>query len=255
MATSTQDTGHDFGPIARESVAEKVAGRILELIKAGNLKPGDQLPPERELANMLQVSRPSVREALRGLTILGVVRTRQGGGAFISSLNASDLLEPLQFYITLDRLTVDSLYEARIAIESTVATLAAERLETADLDRLRALLGPQKNLIGDPIGFRVSDQEFHSIIWKASGNPFVERVARSLNVLGMDYRRIASESPGVLGQSYKDHIAIVAAMETRSPEQATAAMVKHMQNVHRTTLQAMEASGEQPVDLIAEQAS
>ncbi|MDZ4093557.1 MAG: GntR family transcriptional regulator, partial [Paracoccaceae bacterium] len=71
-------------PIARPSLSEIVAKRILEMVTSRALKPGDQLPPERELAEMLNVSRPSVREAIRGLSILGVVTSRQGGGAFIT---------------------------------------------------------------------------------------------------------------------------------------------------------------------------
>ena len=68
-------------PIVRESLAEMVVRRILDMVRTGVLKAGDQLPPERDLALSLNVSRPSVREAMRGLTVLGVVRTRQGGGA------------------------------------------------------------------------------------------------------------------------------------------------------------------------------
>ena len=68
-------------PIVRESVAEMVARRILDMVTARALRPGDQLPPERDLAESLGVSRPSVREAIRGLAILGVVQSRQGGGA------------------------------------------------------------------------------------------------------------------------------------------------------------------------------
>ena len=67
-------------PIQRESVAEQVARRILDLVVARHLRPGDQLPPERDLAESLGVSRPSVREAIKGLAILGVVRSRQGAG-------------------------------------------------------------------------------------------------------------------------------------------------------------------------------
>jgi DNA-binding FadR family transcriptional regulator len=234
-----------FEPIERESVAEKVAQRILTLIKTGSLKPGDQLPPERELAVAMQVSRPSVREALRGLSILGVVRIRQGGGAFISSLDASAMLEPLSLYMELDAVNVDALYDARIMIETGIARRAAERIGDDQIARLRALLGPQRALVADPVGFRVSDQEFHTIIWTGAANPFLHRVAAGLNVLGMEYRRTASETPGVLEQSYRDHIAIVEALERRDAEAVAEAMRLHMQNVHRTTLAAMRKTKEE----------
>ncbi|MEQ9812059.1 MAG: FadR/GntR family transcriptional regulator [Azospirillaceae bacterium] len=225
-----------FTPIARESLAEKVARRILAMVRAGELGPGDQLPPERDLAARLQVSRPSVREALRGLAILGVVRSRQGGGAYISGLDAADLLEPLQFYLTLDQIAVDQLYEARQAIETTVARLAAGRITEAAIEELAGMLAPQRRLTGDPAAFRTSDLAFHEIIWRSCGNPFMERVARSLNLLGMDYRQRVAETPAVLGGSIDDHERLVEAFRARSPEAAATAMAAHMLSSHRSTL-------------------
>ena len=125
-----------ISPVERNSLADQVAKKILDLVRTGNLKPGDQLPPERDLAQMLQVSRPSLREAMRGLQILGVVKTRQGGGAYISSLDAADLLGPLQFLITLNKQNVHALYESRVLIDGGIARMAAERLSASDIDRL-----------------------------------------------------------------------------------------------------------------------
>jgi GntR family transcriptional repressor for pyruvate dehydrogenase complex len=231
-----------LSPVERNSVADQVAKKILDLVRTGNLKPGDQLPPERDLAQMLQVSRPSLREAMRGLQILGVVRSRQGGGAYISSLDAADLLGPLQFLITLNTQNVHALYESRVLIDGGIGRMAAVNISAADLERLRAIVGVQRGLVSDPLGFRVSDLEFHRTIMEASRNPFLVRVSHSLYVLGMEYRRMASEKPGVLTQSLRDHEAIVAALSARDPDAAETAMVQHMRNVHRSTLDAMETA-------------
>jgi DNA-binding FadR family transcriptional regulator len=228
-------------PIERQPAAEQVARRILALVQSGSLRAGDQLPAERELASILGVSRPVVREALRGLSILGVIKARQGGGVFISSLNAVDLLAPLQFFITLDRYTVDALYDARMLIEGGIARRAAERITDAQVTKLKEIIGPQHRLIGDPIGFRVSDLEFHQTLLDACANPFLERVAHSLNVLGMEFRRTASENPMVLMQSVTDHERIVEAVARHDPTAAVIAMEQHMLNVRRTTEVAMDA--------------
>jgi DNA-binding FadR family transcriptional regulator len=233
----------NLSPVERNSLADQVAKKILDLVRTGTLKPGDQLPPERDLAQMLQVSRPSLREAMRGLQILGVVKTRQGGGAYISSLDAADLLGPLQFLITLNALNVNALYESRLLVDGSIAHMAAERLADADIDRLKAMVEVQAKLTTDPIGFRVSDLEFHRTIMEATGNPFLVRISHSLYVLGMEYRRIASETPGVLQQSLADHRAIVAAFAARDAEGARQAMEIHMQNVHRSTRDAMGVTG------------
>jgi GntR family transcriptional repressor for pyruvate dehydrogenase complex len=98
----------------------------------------------------------------------------------------------------------------------------------------------QRGLVTNPLGFRVSDLEFHRTIAEASGNPFLVRVSRSLYVLGMEYRRMASETPGVLKQSRADHEKIVAALMVRDPDAAQKAMVAHMHNVYCSTLDAMD---------------
>jgi len=224
-----------FTPIERRPAAEQVARHILALVQSGSLRAGDQLPAERDLALMLQVSRPVVREALRGLAILGVVKARHGGGVFVSSLDANDLLAPLQFFITLDRCAVDALYDARVLIEGGIAERAARRIGEERLEKLRGIVASQHHMTDDPVGFRVSDLEFHQTLIDAAGNPFLARVALSLNVLGMEFRRLASEDPKVLHQSVIDHEDIVAALARRDAAGTAAAMVRHMLNVQRST--------------------
>lgn len=233
-------SAEDFAPVERPSLAELVAKKILDMVRSGNLKPGEQLPPERELALMLQVSRPSVREALRGLQILGVLRMRQGGGIFVTQLEASDLLAPLQFFISLTPQNIDALYQARLLIDSEIARLAAVNLTDEDIARLRSMSILQKNLVADPIGFRVSDLEFHHTLIDACQNPFLERMAKSLFVLGMEYRRISTESQAVLSRSVSDHRVIVEALETRDPEAAAKAVARHLESVYVSTRAAMD---------------
>ena len=223
-------------PIVRESVAEMVVRRILDMVKAGVLKAGDALPTERDLAVSLNVSRPSVREAMRGLTVLGVVRTRQGGGAYISDLGPDALLGPIQFYLALESMNIRELYDARSLIESDVARRAAVNISGSDLARLEALLAGQYETILDPIAFRKSDYEFHEIIWIGSGNAFLKRIGESLNVLGLEFRKRASERPGVLERSLQDHRRLLDALLARDPEAAAQAAQVHMQNVYQSTV-------------------
>lgn len=223
-------------PIVRESVAEMVVRRILDMVKAGVLKAGDALPPERELAQMLGVSRPSVREAMRGLTVLGVVRTRQGGGAYVSKLDADALLGPIQFFISLEDVNIRELYDARSLIESDVARRAAEQIDDETLQRLDGILAEQEASLHDVSAFRTSDYAFHETIWIASGNAFLKRIGQSLNVMGLEFRRRASETVGVLEQSIDDHRRLLEALRAHDPDAAAAAAAKHMQNVYQSTV-------------------
>jgi GntR family transcriptional repressor for pyruvate dehydrogenase complex len=226
-------------PIRREGASERVVSRLLALITAGNLRPGDRLPGERDLAAMMAVSPPSVREALRGLQMLGVLKTHPGGGTVVSSLRPDDLLGTLDLLISLEPDNLETLTEARVQIDGGIARMAALRLTDDALERLAAMVERQERLTGDPVGFRVSDLEFHGTIGAACGNPFLDRIAASLYALGMEYRRIAAESPGVLAQSAADHRAILAALRARDPAAAEAAMTAHLRNVERSTRDAM----------------
>ena len=230
-------------PIVRESVAEMVVRRILDMVQAGVLKAGDALPPERDLALSLNVSRPSVREAMRGLAVLGVVRTRQGGGAYISDLGPDSLLGPLQFYLSLERMNIRELYDARSLIESDVARRAAVNISEVDLGRLETLLAEQAATVGDPVAFRGSDFEFHEIIWIGSGNAFLKRIGESLNVLGLEFRKRASETAGVLDQSLRDHRRLLDALKARDADGAARAAEAHMQNVYQSTISQGERDG------------
>ena len=221
----------DIAPVKRQPIAEQVVQQLLSLILAGSLKPGEQLPPERELAQTLEVSRPSLREALRALSLLGVVNIRQGGGAFVSSLNPEELLGPIHFFVSLDEHNLQALFEARILIESGLAALAATRITDEEISRLRACVELDEDALSDPEQFAKLDAEFHWIICKAANNSFLERVATSVQVLGRASRGITSHLPGVLEQSLRDHKRIVTALAARDSEQAATAMKSHLWNV------------------------
>ena len=224
---------NNLTPIKRQPVAEQVAQRLLGLIQAGNLKPGQQLPPERELATMLDVSRPSLREALRALSLLGVLRIRQGGGVFVSALDPQSLLEPLHFFISLDSERLEELFDARILVEAGIARIAATRISQEAIDRLRKCVDFEAHELDDADRFIQSDVEFHRIIFDAVDNPFLIRIATSLHILGRASREITGHIPGVIPQSLKDHKKILAAMIARDPDKAAAAMEAHLRNVRR----------------------
>ena len=92
-----------------KSASQRVGERLRELIASGNIAPGEKLPSENELVRALQVSRPVVREALRGLSMMGIVESRQGGGCFVTDLKPSRLMEPFSFYLSLEGSTLDEV--------------------------------------------------------------------------------------------------------------------------------------------------
>jgi GntR family transcriptional repressor for pyruvate dehydrogenase complex len=224
---------------SRPSASERVAERLTSLISSGNLAPGDKLPSENELSKALQVSRPVVREALRGLAMMGIVETRQGGGAYITDLKPNRLMAPLAFVLSLQDYSLESLFRARAVIDTGLAAEAARNADAAEIASLRELVDAGYKLTGDPVGFRVMDSEFHELVGSAARNDFLDRVSRSLYSLAIDQRRKASMQPGVVERSAKDHEAIVEAIARHDPEAAAAAMAQHVENIRLTTLAVM----------------
>ena len=218
-------------PIGKKSVSELVVQRIRDLVKAGHLSAGDKLPAERDLAEQLDVSRPTVREALRALSILGVLEIRHGGGVYVTALNAEELLSPLDFFVSLNAQNMAELFDARIHFEPMLAGLSAERLTDAALDRLATLVSAQVADPEDADLFHDTDVEFHKTILEASGNDFLSRFGKLLQVLGDQGRQAFQKRKSIRQQSIEDHQVILAALQARDPVAAQRAMRQHMVNV------------------------
>jgi GntR family transcriptional regulator, transcriptional repressor for pyruvate dehydrogenase complex len=220
-----------FGTVTREAVPQQIVSRLLDLIQQRHLGPGDRLPAERELAATMGVSRSSLREALRALTVLGVTEMRHGTGTYVSSLEPDLLVRPLSFVLSLSDGGFDQLFEARRVVEPAMAALAAPRIDDALADRLEALAARAAAAVDDEEAFLVADLELHDTIRVTAGNAILGRFMESIAALGLASRKATNPSRRVRAQSVKDHQGIVAALRRRDPEAAAAAMLDHLENV------------------------
>ena len=227
--------------IRKKAVSELVVQRVLDLIKDGQLIAGEKLPSERDLAGILDVSRPTVREALRALSILGVLEIRHGGGVFVTSLEAGELLNPLDFFVSLNPQNMFELFDARIEYEPMIAVIVATRISNEDLAHLQELLDAQLADPDDANTFHDTDVEFHKTLLDASGNVFLSRVGKMLQFLGDQGRRVLQKENQVRRQSIADHQAIMAALHARDAQAAEKAMRQHMINVRNALKEATGA--------------
>ncbi len=221
----------DIKPIPKIGISDILVERILGFVTAGQLAPGDKLPSERELSSRFQVSRPTVREAMRALSVLGVIEVRHGGGAYVGRLRAEDLLGPLNFFLSLSDASIDNLYNARKLIEGEICALAARLATDDDLDQLAKLIEEQAGMMDYADNYLKLDSEFHKLLGDLSGNPFLARASQSLNVLGIEFRKKAARVAGTPARSVQDHRNILAALRAKDFEAARAAMVAHMDQV------------------------
>jgi GntR family transcriptional regulator, transcriptional repressor for pyruvate dehydrogenase complex len=222
-----------FGTVTREAVPQQIVSRLLDLIQQRHLGPGDRLPAERDLAASMGVSRSSLREALRALTVLGVTEMRHGTGTYVSSLEPELLVRPLSFVLSLSEHASDQLFEARRVIEPAMAALAAERVDDETLERLDGCVTRARAAIGDAEAFMATDLELHDAIRVAADNAILGRFMESTAALGVASRRRTGSRRAVQEQTVKDHRAIVKALRAREPEAAAKAMLRHLNNVER----------------------
>jgi GntR family transcriptional repressor for pyruvate dehydrogenase complex len=234
-AKATLVTASATRPIEKQSVGQQVVSRILELVRTGNLRPGDRLPPERELIDIFRISRPVLREALRALSILGVIESRHGGGAYVTNLEARTLLAPLDFFLSLSQSNLDDAFESRRVIELEIARKAAANAQPEDLGDLTAMIAAHATVADDPIGFRILDSRFHEKVSIIAGNAILQRIAYGLYNLGLDVRRRATEEPGIIAQSTEDHTCIVEAICAADPDRAADAMKVHLAHIEAST--------------------
>jgi len=223
-------------PIKKSAISEEISSRLLLMIREKQLSPGEKLPPERELAAMLNVSRPSLREALRALAIMNVIEMRQGDGTYITSLEPELLVEHLDFVLSLVDSTFLQLFEARKIVEVGIASLAAQRITDGQIQELETLQTRSVSSAGDYDAFLDVDLELHHIITNAAGNPFLKRFLTSLSRISLASRKRTVTIPGVSRQAAIDHKAIIAALKDRDPEAASRAMLTHLNNVEKSFL-------------------
>jgi GntR family transcriptional repressor for pyruvate dehydrogenase complex len=217
-----------YGVFARDMLPERIASRLLSLISERQLRPGDRLPAERELAAAMKVSRPSLREALRALAMVNIVEIRQGSGTYVSSLKPELLVEHLDFVFALDDSTFTELLEARQMLEPSIAAAAAQHATEEDLARLRACITRAAETVDDPDAFLEADLELHAAITAAAHNQIMGRFMASLTRLGMASRRRTVTLLGVREQSLHDHQALVDALLRRDSVTAAAIMHEHL---------------------------
>lgn len=157
-------------PVRRHTVMEMVARRIESLIRSGELRCGDRLPPEPELARILRISRSSLREALKGLLFLGLIKSRPGSGTFIQPTLTRVLSRHFQWMVLLEEMKHLEIYELRRIVEPEAAALAAQRATAEDIDRMERALAAMRLSVDKPEDFHKHDIEFHGAFAQASGN-------------------------------------------------------------------------------------
>ncbi|MGH9605531.1 MAG: FadR/GntR family transcriptional regulator [Terracidiphilus sp.] len=219
----------------------QVVNHVRALIENGALQPGDRIPPEREFARTLKISRASLRTGIGYLAAMGVMKVRHGVGTFVADGPPEFGKASLGFLGALHGFQSWQMFEARIILESNLAGLAAERGKEEHHAALAEEVAEMFAAETNPSEYLIHDVIFHRIIAQASGNPILAAVMETITSTMYDKRRKTVEHATDLRESAEMHRAIYRAIRGRKPSEARKLMEQHLNMAQ--TAQGMERPG------------
>lgn len=221
----------DYEVAKRRNTTEIIVEKLIALIRDHSLSPGDRLPPERELALQMSISRPPLREALKALEIMNIIEIRQGSGAYVKKLEPDKIAEHLDIVFTLDDTLYRDLFKARRVLESAIARMAAENISDEELRTIRENVALAAKMVDDAERFLELDYQLHGLILSASRNRILPVFIQSINKLNLTVREKTNGHAEVRRSTIKDHQRILEALQDHNPDAAASAMERHLFNV------------------------
>ncbi len=227
-SSGAQDATALFQTVNKQRLVERVVTDVQELIIQGKLAVGAKLPPERELAELLGVSRTVIREAVRILVTKGLLESRHGIGTTVRQVTRDQLVEPLGWLLQRNGADLDDLHEVRAILEVAIAGEAARRAGPADIDQLETILAQMQAQRDDPVAFAAGDAEFHQALAAILQNPMLAVLLDAVRAIMAEIRRKVSRYAAFDAVVLDDHAAIVAAVRGHDPAAARTAMQEHL---------------------------
>ena len=220
-----------FNSIKHTKISEDIANQIKRLIIDGKLKPGDQLPPERELIKQLGVSRPSLREALNALAAMGFLDVRQAKRTFVKSVTSKLIEDPLSLLIKADDQKIFDLIEVRKAIETWAAYHAAQKASREDIKQLDTIIGEMKRAFEEGRSWEKQDADFHLAIAQATHNTIHMHIMSGIyDLLRESVGRVFRDRVKIK-KLLDQHYRIFNAIKNHSPDKARERTLEHLNYV------------------------
>jgi GntR family transcriptional regulator, transcriptional repressor for pyruvate dehydrogenase complex len=217
----------------KDRLYQEIVDQIQQQILSGELKPGDQIPAERDLAERFGVSRTAVREAIKSLTEKGLIEVFVGRGTFVTNLSPDRVVESMTLLLRNERENIASLQEARELLEVATARLAACRRSEEHVARLRALSAEMEEEHTLSPRLVDGDTEFHVEVARAAGNPVLVLMSQTIVALLRAERLHQSDFDDALAAAFASHREIVDAIADGDGDRAAQAMTDHLANVSR----------------------
>ena len=233
-------------PIVRRKLSDEVFLRLKRLITSGELKPGDDMPSERELMERFAVGRPAIREAMQALSNMGLVAISHGERAKVLKLTAQSIFRQVdvaaKIMLASSQDSLEHMKNARIFFERGMVREAAAKATSEDVAQLRAILAEQQALRGDAEAFIAKDMSFHTRIASISGNPLYAAVSEAMLGWLKEYHTEMLIWTGKESYTLAEHEEIIDRIEQQDDEAAEQAMIKHLER-SRALYMAQQSAG------------
>jgi len=220
--------GH-LKPVSRVTMGEQVALQLAEMISEGRWLAGQRLPAEGELCRQLHIGRSTLREALKSLAFIGMVRMRPGDGTYVADGVPGLLDRILARGLLKTEKDLAEVWEARLVLETELAAMAAERAEPEDLEALRELLEQSKrSLAGEGRAFIELDLEFHLAVARCAKNKVLRHLMADIRGVLVEWIAKSQELPGMRENALEQHARIFESIREGNPQRAREAMHAHL---------------------------
>jgi GntR family transcriptional repressor for pyruvate dehydrogenase complex len=217
-------------PIKRTNIAQEIAEQLILMILRGEISPGDRLPSEQELMEQVGVGRSSVREAVRSLSVMGLVDVRQGDGAFVRN-DSGFFAKAVTQHSLMSAKTREQLIEVREIIETGIAPLAAVRATDQDIASLRSTLEAMRASLDNPERFLDLDLAFHLTLADITNNAMLYEMILTIRELMKKFIHDNLALPGSTAAALQEHEWLLHAIEQGDPAAARDAMLTHLRGV------------------------
>lgn len=226
-------------PVERTSISDEIVEQILALIASGDLKPGQRLPSERELCKNFNAGRSSLREALRCLSIVGVLTARVGEGTSVAPSGGKFLGKIVEWRIITEKHDIEDMMQVRIALEGVTAASAAMLGSEEDIAKLQTMISRMEAALNNEKAFAALDLEFHILLATISKNFLIyDLVAMIRGQLEKMLQKVLL-LPNAIPLTFKEHVTICNAIRKHDPEAASEAMRKHLESALKRYLDSL----------------
>lgn len=236
---STEETGSfpfsSLKPVVRSTnLSEQVAMQIAQMISEGKWKAGEKFPSEAEFSNALGVSRSTVREALKSLAFVGLVKMHTGKGTYLAGSPPKFLYRVLASGLLKSERDIRDLTDSRIALETELVALCAQRATDEELQALEEIVREMESTVNQSgVEFLELDLKFHMAIATYSKNRILAPLLATIRSLLQELIRKTAETPGNRVSTCADHKKILEALKARNRRKARSAMRKHLEMIPR----------------------